>query len=306
MIFLEKLQEREKVIEVEFDRLIAIAYKNQTHPGDLLLLHVNGFFDLNTVKSNKFYNENKSLYSIGPGIEGLSERTHSNFINQYRNNNISPFTYLDYLKLIEWSPERQNEINQLNQIEEIGIQLEMLIYIKFWEADSIIKKLYQFVALLNGEPYHWNFKIENSPKDKDNTGSRRKILSSKIRDKIKNHSEVLFNLFKNTYKPQIRNSIAHSNYSMMGRHIQLNNFVENDPFAQIVALSFDEWVDIFHDTMILYNQYKRLDNSINKLYGNIATQNNNEMQVRITDNKGKQSFFMLTYRPEWNDWVPKN
>ena len=306
MIFFKELQEREKVIEAEFDRLIDIAYKNQTHPGDLLLMHVNGFFDLYTVKSNAFYNENKSLYSIGHSNEGLSEITDYKFINQYREKNVSSVTREEYLKHFEWSEERANEISEFQAMEEIGIHSEMSIYIKVWEADMIIKRLYQFVRLINGEPYDWNFKLKKTHKDKKNTGSKITVLTKEIRDRIKDHFECIFNLFKNTYKPQIRNSIAHSNYSMMGRHIQLNNFVENDPFAQIEALSFDEWIDIFHDTMILYNQYIRLDNVINKFYGNIAMTHNNEMQVRIIDNNGKQSFLMLTYRPEWNDWVPKN
>lgn len=43
MIFIDKLKEREQLLNPEFDRLIDLAWNNQSHIGDLLLLHINGF-----------------------------------------------------------------------------------------------------------------------------------------------------------------------------------------------------------------------------------------------------------------------
>lgn len=306
MIFYDKLQELDIVVGKEFDLLIAKAWENQSHPGDLLLQHINGFFDHHTIKLNENHGKKYNPHSIGPGTEGHSENTHYKFINLYRVSNVSPHKYNDYLKLVQWSPDRQDEINRLEETEAVGIQLEMLIYIKFWEADMIIKKLYQFVRLLNGEPYDWYFKIKNSNKDKDGTGFRKQIITSKIGENIKNHSKLIYDLLNNTYKSQIRNSIAHSNYSIMGRYIQLNNYNEFDNNSQIIALPFDDWINIFHNTMILYNQYIGLENKVDELYQKIAAQNNNEWEIRITEKNGKQTYLPIIYRTEWKDWVPKN
>ncbi len=102
----------------------------------------------------------------------------------------------------------------------------MLIYLKFWEADSTIKKLYQFVRILHGEPYDWYFKISESNRDKNSTGKRQDIILLKIRNRLKEFSSTLYQVIKDTYKTQIRNSIAHSNYSFLSRNIHLNNFIK--------------------------------------------------------------------------------
>ncbi len=44
MIFKDKLDEKTKLIRPEIDKLLDLALKNQNHIGDLLLCHVNGFF----------------------------------------------------------------------------------------------------------------------------------------------------------------------------------------------------------------------------------------------------------------------
>ena len=176
----------------------------------------------------------------------------------------------------------------------------MLVYLKFWEADLIIKKLYQLVRLLNKEHYDWYFKI--SSRDKNSTGSRQEIIRGKIRDRIKPFSETIYLLFKNTYISQLRNSIAHSNYSFQGRNIHLNNYIESDPSAQLKYITFDNWVEIFHSTLVLHNAYIAMNNFINNFYGKVAMENDNTLTVRITDLDKKQYNLQVEYRPKWKDW----
>lgn len=303
MIFKDKLEEKGRLIKSEIDKLLDIAWKNQAHVGDLLLLHINGFYQEDTLIWNENHPENKlNPHVIGPGSEGHSEQAHYSFIHKYRTTNISEYTYPEYLKLHEWTQERKEEIDKLVDIEETSIQLEMLIYLKFWEADMIIKKLYQFTRILNGEHYDWYFKICESNRDKLCTGTRQDIIRKKIRDKIKSHSKILYQVIKDTYKTQIRNSIAHSNYSFLGRNIHLNNFIKDDPHSNISSLSFDEWVDIFHNTIVLHNEYIRMNNLINEHYAQIAKKHNNIMEILITEKDGKQYPLYIEYRPEWKDW----
>lgn len=305
MIFIDKIKELDKKLDPEFDKLLDLAWKNQSHIGDLLLVNINGFYDKNMHEFNAHSDQKLNPHVFGPGLEGLSERAHYSFIHKYRTTNISNYAYPDYLKLHEWSSERSEEINKLVDFEETTIQLEMLVYIKFWEADLVIKKFYQFVRIILGEQYDWYFKVEESSRDKEATGSRQDLIRLKIRDRLKAISPIFYDLIKNTYKTQIRNSIAHSNYSFLGRNIHPNNYIEKDPSAQIKSLSFNDWVDIFHNTLAIHNQYIRMNNRINDFYGELALKNGNEMEIRITEKEGKQYPLIVEYQPEWKNWVYK-
>ncbi|MEP2671571.1 MAG: hypothetical protein ABJH04_21380 [Cyclobacteriaceae bacterium] len=302
MIFSDKLKEIEKILSPELDKTFDLAMKNQSHPGDLLLIYINGFYRADTIELNKRLNQNLNPHVIGPNHEGWSEQTHYSFIHKYRTTNISKLLLPEYLKLHVYTPERRAEIDELVNIEETTIQLEMLIYLKFWEADSIIKKFYQFVRLLNGEHYDWYFKIQESSRDKGATGSRQDLIRLKIRDRLKDISPVFYKTIKETYLTQIRNSIAHSNYSTTSRHIHPNNYIADDPASQLKVVSFDQWIDIFHNTLILHNEYIRLNNRINETYRELAKKNNNEIEIRVTEENGKQYPLIVTYREEWNDW----
>lgn len=123
-----------------------------------------------------------------------------------------------------------------------------------------------------------------------------------MRDRLQNISPVFYQLIKSTYKTQLRNSIAHSNYSFLGRNIHPNNYIENDKSAQLKYVTFDEWIDIFHQTLSFHNQYIVLDNMINDHFSRIALANGNQLQIRITEADGKQYLQTVIYRPEWNDW----
>lgn len=303
MIFKDKLEEKVSIIYPEINNLLDIALNKQAHIGDLLLFHINGFYQEDTLIWNKNNPKNKfNPHVFGPGSEGHSEQTHHSFIHKYKTTNISKLTHPEYLKLHEWTQKRSKEIDELVDIEETSIQLEMLIYLKFWEADMIIKKLYQFTRALNGEFYDWYFRISESNRDKTSTGTRQEILRKSVRDKIKPHSEKLYQVIKDTYKTQIRNSIAHSNYSFLGRHIHLNNYIKNDPYASIWSLSFDEWIDIFHNTLVLHYEYIRMNNLINNYYAELASKNDNTMEILVTEKDKKQYPLYVEYRPEWKDW----
>ncbi|MDP2301787.1 MAG: hypothetical protein Q8N03_05110 [Ignavibacteria bacterium] len=304
MIFKDKLIEKDQIISPEIDRLLDIAKNKQAHVGDLLLFYINGFYQENNLIWNENNPEKKfNPHVIGPGSEGHSEQVHYSFIHKYRTTNISNLTSPEYLKLHERTQERSKEIDKLVDIEETTIQFEMLIYLKFWEADMIIKKLYQFARALNGEFYDWYFKVSESNRDKTSTGTRQDIIRNSIRDKIKPHSEKLYQVIKDTYKTQIRNSIAHSNYFFLGRHIQLNNHIKDYPHTKIRALSFDEWIDMLHNTLVLHNEYIRMNNLINDHYAELASKHDNTMEILVTEKDGKQYPLFVEYRPEWNDWV---
>jgi hypothetical protein len=308
MIYKDKLKEKAKIISPEMDKLLGLAWDKQPHFGDLLLINVNGFYEAEIVEYNSHSKENRNPLVIGPGSEGLSEQTHYKFIHNYRTSHIHTMTYQEYKEqfvMEKWDKEISEWNAKLIESEELTIQLEMLIYLKFWESDMIIKKLYQLARALNGEPYDWYFKVQESSRDQNCTGKRQDIIRKLIRDKIKTYSPVLFQIIKDTYKTQIRNSIAHSNYSFLGRQIHLNNYVKDDAHSQLTAISFDEWTDIFHNTIVLHNELLRMNNSINDHFAEIANKHENTMEILVTEKSGEQYCRYLEYRNEWRDWTFK-
>jgi len=156
----------------------------------------------------------------------------------------------------------------------------MLVYLKFWEADMSIKKLYQLVRILSGESYDWHFKISESSRDKISTGTRQDLVRLKIRDKVKPISSVLFDAIALAYKTQIRNYIAHSNYSFQARHTHPNNYIKTDKASQIQTLNFDKWVDMFHTTLVLHNEMIRFEQKLSDYYVNLVEEGN-KIEVKV-------------------------
>jgi len=303
MLFLDKLKEKEATLRPKFDILFESILKNQTHSADALLINVNGFYNPE-VHNWKNITEKLSPYVIGPNSEGLSEQLHYKFIHNYRSNNIAKVHYPEYLKALEYSHDKRIEIDEAIEFEGTSIQLEMLVYLKIWEADAFIKKFYQATRLLHKEPYDWHFKIKESNRDTAATGNRDNIIRLLVRDKIKTSFPGIYSAFKNAFITQIRNSIAHSKYSFLGRNIHLNNFIASDPASQLKNVPFDQWVNIFHDTIIIYNEYLSLTQKINNHFAQIATGNNNQVEIRINRQDPIETiqFANLEFRPEFQDW----
>ena len=254
MIFKDMLAENAKKIDSEFSKLLEIAFHNSVHKGDLLLVYLNGFYDPKMLEWNERNSPKLNPHVIGVGQAGQSEGLHYEFIHKYRMENFHTLTHSEYLNQLVWSPEKKEDIEKLIFKEEHSIQLEMLIYLKVWEADLLIKRFYQLTRLLYGESYDWYFKISNSSRDAEANGTRQEIWREKIRNRIRKYSPFLEDFIKETYKTQIRNSIAHSNYSFLGRNIHLNNFIKGDPASQLSVITFDEWAKIFHNTLLLHSR----------------------------------------------------
>lgn len=302
MIFKDKLDESHKNIQPEINSLIPQAWENQQHVGDLLLLHINGFFDPTILNYNETSGHDFSPHLIGLGSEGHSAKAHYEYIHRYRMNNIYNLSYSKYLEKVRYKHGNEDEIDLLISDEENIIQNEMLIYLKIWECDLFIKKYYQLIRLVYGESYDWYFKLANTVSNKMSTGTRQNVIQIKIRDRLKTISPGLYNVFKKTYIPQIRNSIAHSNYSFQGRSIHLNNYIKENQNAQLQSISFDEWIEIFHNTLVLYNEYIHLGQLINQHYIKITQTSNQIMEIKITDQTNAIKISFVKYREFYNDW----
>jgi len=302
MLFQEILNTKYRVLKPEFDKLFQKILQNQTHPGDLLLAHQNGFY---SPEVYEFDNEGKySPYMLGPGSEGHSEDTHYEFIGHYVNNNLTTQTLSAYLEKVKYDPEKIKEVDKLSHIESISVQNEMLIYLKVWEADSFIKTFYEIALLLHSEPYDWHFKIKESFRDKDATGNRDTIIRNLIRDKFKDDFPLIYEAFKRAFVTQMRNAIAHSQYIIIGRHITLNNYIKNDAAAQLKVVSFDRWIDIFHETIIIHSLYHEFLTATLNHYENLSILNNHSYEVRVNMlfPRKETKYWKVGYDPHFKIW----
>ncbi len=300
MLFNDILISKQKEQLSEFGLLLKKAFSSQSHTGDLLLIFINGFYDEKIKGTTIADGKKASPFLIGPGLSGHSDETHYRFIHEYRKK-VERINYSDYVKLHVYDPNTSEQRDKLLLLEENTIHLETLVYLKIWEGDHFLKNLYQFVRILNSDSYDWFFKLKDH-KSEVGTATRPDLIRLKIRDKLSPHSIYAYELIKGTYITQVRNAIAHSNFSFLGRNIHLHNFSKNDPFNNRPRLTFDEWVDIFHNTIILHNSYIWLKNEINSYYAKIYRESGRPIEIRLTDNEGKESFSYVEYVDRINDW----
>lgn len=308
MLFTDILQKKRDLLTEEFDKLFDEVLNKQAHIGDLLLVSENGSYKPNHITNPAI--PKMSPFIIGPLSEGHSFNDHYDFIHKYRTSAVANLSHEEYLEKLKWDPERSVEIEKAVDDESFTIQMEMLIFLKVWEADYFIKQLYQIVRLLKGEPYDWQFSIAVSNRDKEATGTREKIIRNKIRDPLEQDFPNIYKAIKDTYKTQIRNSIAHSNYSFQNRNIHLNNKIDGDPHNQLVYVEFDEWIDLFHNTMVIYNQLLRKMNDTRLFYADFESKHGGYTEIKTTvkkrDEEGKDTeevlYYALKYDKKRNRW----
>jgi hypothetical protein len=310
MLFKDLLDKKFRLLKPDFDRLINDAGAKQTHPFDLLLVRENGVYDYNPPT----YEGIGKLrpFQLGRNIEGISFQTHHEFMGRFIEEHINKEkTFEEYKKEVEWSKERSQEIDSLRDEESYSIQKEMLLYLKIWESDTFIKKLFQFAQLIQGKDYDWHFKIDDNEKtgDKIVTGKREIIIRKKVRNKLEKGYPHLYAALKNAYISQLRNAIAHSQYSLFGSHIQLNNYKQGSNGSPFPAFSFEEWTEKFHDSLVIYSHLGRLDTMIGDYYELIAENNDGMGEVRVKRMKNTEDkpelipeYYPIQYDPERKMW----
>lgn len=257
-----------------------------------MLIITHSFY--NEALPEKFRNEhNLSEFAFGPADIGRSEETHHEFISWYYNNhqvNREKF-------LIE-----QKTNNELKKMEDLSINIEKTIYLKFWEADMIIKYFYQLSLLCQGKNYDWYFKVPNYSRE----GSKQDIIRLEIRDKLKTICPKFYNLLKETYSPQLRNAIAHSQYLIGNRNIKYLNYCDNPKaYSGIKTLTFDKWATYFHNTVLIYNALKDGFDTVKEMYYQ-KTLTIEFLETKITKTEKKEFFSKIYLRNGYRAWTTHN
>lgn len=285
MLFLETIKKYEIEVETAVNELFTAVQNNQTHEQDLLLVDINGFYQPVSIGHSKY-----SPFMFGPqGWEYYTDRAQYDFFDNYR-------------RLIFESPKKEFFTNFHNDKEKQSLfsfttQIELMIFLKFWESNRTIKKLYQLTNLAKGNNYNWHFEIS-----KDD--SMHEIIRLKIRDPLKTICPNFYKLIKDIYLSQIRNATAHSDFYIIDDTIGFNNYNPKN-HAPLTQIKFAEWENRIVKLILLFNKLIKHFNDARRGY--IGQQIDKEfgLQIRMTESDGTETYRFIKYHeiPGRQDWI---
>ena len=249
MIFEETLQTYKDSVKKAVGELFRKAYSNQVNDTDLLLVLENG------LKQNYSQEQLARLkitpYFIGPEIVGLRYHGFYKFINEYRNL---------IFKKADYKEEFKKQFSERNYLYYYTLEQELLIYLKFWETDLILRRLYNLSRLARGLNYEWEY-------HQDFFNDRRKLVKEEIQNNLKKITPKFYNLLDETYSRQIRNAVGHSQFYFLYDSIILTNKKEK-PYYKLDSITFNDWELLFHKNILLYNFMIYYYNLYSKKYQN--------------------------------------
>ena len=289
MIFVDLIQKLNDTVRDAVDELFDVAWTNQSHPQDLLLVDQHGFYD------QMLADNRENPYVIGVGEIGYGEQTFYKFTDWYRKSNL--WKKAKFEEQVECDQDLQNQ-------EELIVQIEQSIYLRFWEASSLLKRYCQLSALACGKPYDWHLNI---PVDARQGGSKSEFIRKKIRDQIKDICPRFYELVKGNYISQIRNAIAHSQFYIIARGIHFLNY-SKDPAAHAPCngLTFHQWYRIFHTTLLMHNETIRAFSEYRDRYKRETLKNGNRIRIRITAPDSPDHYEDLGIPRGRDEWIWHN
>jgi hypothetical protein len=289
MLFKETLLQYEDYVKDATKELFDVAFSNQVHETDLLLVLENGLkqnYSQETLERLKI-----SPYSIGPDHIGLRYSSFYEFINQYRK---SIFKKADHLTEINKQP------NNRNYFYNYLVEQELLIYLKFWETDLILRRLFNLSRLARCLDYSWEY-------DQKRFNERRKIVKDEIQSNLKKITPKFCQLLEDIYNRQIRNAIAHSQYYLLYDTIILTNKTENSAY-KLDAISYNDWEILFHKTILFYNYLIHFFNEFSKKYQEMEYDKQNGLLIEFPEknSKGNNKIGWVKFNKDFSRWYWNN
>ena len=281
MLYIDTLDSHRNESKEAIQSLFHKVKKNQSYENDLLLVLLNGFYNESLVGSGL------SPFMFGPGIESYTEQTQYDFFHSFRT------TYLQKSKA-EFLKDKQLNDDWYRAYHTIT-QLEMLVYLKLWESDLLLKQMYNLCCrLLHGNPYDWY---------KTTKGEGRKyLIEDQIIKRCKNKAPKFYHFVSSIYNRQIRNAAAHSQFHISGDSISFTNHNPGDNH-NLHQLSVDEWETIFHRTVLFYNSFIGTSQGYFQKYKDEAKYEHFGKKIRTTRSDGNQSYEWVKYLSDRDRWI---
>jgi hypothetical protein len=301
MLFNDILNQKYDAFKPLFDQLFELAISNQTHSGDLLLAMEHA-----SLRDEPDYDDGgkmKMFYRIGTDMDYHCETANHDFIKHYIKGTVG-MPFADYRELHENPEKRPEEIDLILAEETTTIQVEMLIYLKIWEGETFLKKMYQVSRLISGLDYDWHLALGYGSNKSPGEMERWEILRGLKQNLLENLPD-LHAVIERNHRSQLRNAIAHSQYAMLNRYIMLNNYKAGKA-GHRHGLDFNEWVDVFHETLTIFTLYEMLFNRIREHYYQESLPFNKKKEVRVNRlYPNTASFLSVLHRREYfKDWGP--
>lgn len=211
-----------EAIEELFDHCI----EKQTRENDFLLFLENGH--LNPGENP----DDMNSYWIGQGHAGMRDRDRMAFVDW--------FIQIPFERLVSEAKNKQEEF----EIRQQSTSLSMMLYTHFWESKVFLRRLRLLAILCEGKEYDWNLVVR--PKETYT------FIKNEIRGVFENHGLKIYEIIKRTYKSQLRNAFAHSDYYLSGGKVYLENYDKTKPWS-IEHITFGEFDEIISLTLLIHH-----------------------------------------------------
>ncbi len=270
MIFRDLLTALHGDVAAAVNELFATAEKCQTHPQDILLVLEHGFYCEGVAQANRTAFPAISPYMIGLDEIGLAEQTFYELMDGYRQSHMLDRDLFAQARATDQS---------VRSAERLALQLELNIYLRFWEADYLLKQYCQLARLAVADAYKWHLAISVPAR----RGSKQDIIRRDIHERLKDACPAFAVTIGDCYNSQLRNAIAHSQYYLAPNSIGLlNHSTDPKAHAPLASMSFEHWYVLFHTTLLLYDKTKRALHKHRARYRAGAGANQGRLPVRIT------------------------
>lgn len=289
MIFVETLQTYEDSVKKAVGELFRKAYKYQVNDTDLLLVLENG--TKQDYSPEQLKRLNITPYLIGPELIGLRYNDFYKFINEYRK---------IVLKKSDFEEELNKQHSDRNYIIYYTIEHELLIYLKFWETDLILRRLYNLSRLARGLKYDWEY-------HQDFFNDRRRLVREEIQENLKPITPRFCNLLDDIYNRQIRNAVGHSQYYFLYDSIHFTNKNEN-PHYKLNAITLKDWEILFHKNILFYNYLIYYYNFYSKKYQDLALDKQYGLLISFPEvnELGNDKIGWVKYDKNYSRWIWNN
>jgi len=176
---------------------------------------------------------------------------------------------------------KSNHPKQKLDMERQFTALSMMVYNHFWESKVFLGKLKQLAILSQGKEYDWH--LVGRPKETYT------FIKDEIREIFNIESLKIYDIIKQTYRSQIRNAFAHSDYYLSKKKIYLNNYDPKDTYT-IEYIDYDEFDKIIILTLLIHHaMVSKIDE-----YRKILGAENPDREIHVPENGGTKK--TLQYR----------
>lgn len=283
MLFSESVEKYDPTVKLAVDELFDAAYKYQKNPNDLVLLLANGSYA--NISDEALKSFKITPYQIGHDEVHFRYISFYEFINQYK----QVVSKVEFDNSFEDNEDKELYLNTM-------IQMQLLCYMKFWETDLMLKRLLNLSNLSQGIDYLWKI-------DQEELDERRPFIRDKIQKPLENICPNFYNLLDETYTPQIRNAIAHSQYYLMYNSINLTN-KDHSEYYKLRSVDYQKWDEIFTKLILTHNHIIQNFNKYNDIYSEQAKVKHNGLIVYFPekDHFGLNKTAWVKYIPGLGMW----